>query len=250
MPNDITVVGEPTQTEIGGKRFYRVDFSNGTHRHLRSVTTICKGAALPSYLDIWKEEQIEALGRSGFKAALNQKAHDGTLVHKFIENHLGGEKVTRASLAEIPTYINGENKLAKFQFDDDTWPMYQAYMEWEERRKPELVWTEKTLYSLEYGYAGRSDGLMIIDGLRTIVDFKSAKKAQDDHKQQGSAYLMACGEMGESCDQVLILCLGQDENRRQPYTETYLRNPYEIHQHFMGFYHKNTLVNWANPILV
>lgn len=245
-----TVIGEPTQVELNGKRFYKVDFSNGASRYLRSVTTICKGAKLPSFLDTWEKDQIEQIGVKGFKEALDAKAHDGTLVHKFIEMHLNGDEVNRTSVAEIQSRINGEDKLATFGFDDDTWPMYQAYLAWEERRKPTLVWTEKTLYSLQYGYAGRSDGMMMIDGRKTIIDFKSAKRVQDDHKQQGCAYLMAASEMGEDVEQVLILCLGQDEKRKQLYSETILGNPYEIHQHFMGFYYKNQLVNWDSPILL
>lgn len=248
MPNENPVIGDPAQVEVNGKRFYKVSFADGSHRYLRSVTTICKGAKLPSFLDVWEKDQIEQIGVKGFKDALDQKAKDGTLVHKFIENHLSGEKVTRASVAEISCRINGEEKVATFGFDNDTWPMYEGYLAWEERRKPKLIWTEKTLYSLQYGYAGRSDVMMEIDGRPTIVDFKSAKKPQNDHKQQGSAYLFAANEMGLEPTQILILCLGQDEKRKQPYTESLISNPYELHQHFMGFYYKSLLVNWDSPL--
>lgn len=238
-----TTVVDVQQTEVGGKRFYKVVFDDGGYRLLRSVTTITKGARLPSFLDEWERDQIEQIGVQGYRDALNQKALDGTIVHKAIEMHLGGEEISRTAIIKLD---DGK----EYVFDDDTWPMFEAYLEWEEKRKPELIWTEKTLYSLRYGYAGRSDGLMLIDGKSTIIDFKSSKSVQAEHKQQGCAYFMAANEMGEECEQVLILCLGQKPGRKQGFSESIISNPYEIHNHFMGFYHKNQLVNWDSPILV
>ena len=247
MSSKIIVIGEPLQTEIGGKRFYRVELvdEHGNHffKYLRSVTTICKGARLPSFLDTWQNEQIEALGVKGFYEALDSKAHDGTVMHKFIEDHVNGKEVNRRSLV---TLDDGK----QYAFDDDTWPMFEGYLAWEEKRKPESIWQEKTVYSLKHGYAGRADRLAIIDGLRTVIDYKSAKRPQDDHKQQGSAYLMAINEMGEDCEQILILCLGNDEKRKQPYTESIIKNPHDIHNYFMSFYLKNQLVNWCSPVFI
>lgn len=228
MPNDITVVGEPTQVEISGKRFYRVAFSDGSNRHLRSVTTITKGAKLPSYLDVWEKEQIEALGVKGFQDALNQKAEDGTAVHKLIEEHYKGNEF------DIQ--------------DEDVAKLYQSYLNWEEKNKDklEIVWTEKTLYSLQYGYAGRSDAKILLDGQRLIIDFKSAKRVYGEHKEQGSAYFMAASEMGEKLDGILILALGAEN--KQGYTESFVTNAYDIHQYFHSFNLKNNLISFHNPV--
>jgi hypothetical protein len=237
MKSGITVIGEPIQTELDGKRFYRIDFSDGAFRYLRSVTTINKGARLPSFLDKWQMDQVAALGVQGFWDAMNAKAHDGEVVHKFAENKINGEEINRLSLATI------DDK--QFGFDNDTWPLFESFLAWYAKRNPEFLWTEKTLYSLAYGFAGRSDGLCIIDGKRTVIDFKSSKSVQEDHKLQGCAYLVAASEMGENVDQVLILCLGAEN--KQGFSECYIDNPYEIHNYFMGFYHKSRLVSWANP---
>lgn len=237
MPNDVTVV-DVQQTVINGKRFYKAIFDDGAYRLLRSVTSVTKGASLPSFLDEWKMQQVEALGRLGFSDAMTQVALDGTIVHKAAELHIGGTPLTRHNKLMI-------DDGTEHSFDDDTWPKYQAFCRWMEKRKPEFIWTEETLYSLAYGFAGRSDGSCLIDGKVTIIDFKTAKRVQDDHKQQGCAYLIAASEMGQKVEQVLILCLGAEN--KQGYTETLITSPYDIHNHFMGFYHKLNLVNWANP---
>lgn len=227
MSNKVNVVGEPTQIEINGKRFYRVSFSDGTYKNLRSVTTICKGARLPSFLDEWERQQCEALGVAGYLAALQQKADDGTALHKLIEEHINGKD-----------YDIQDVEIKK---------MFESYLRWEARRKPRWIFNEKLVFSLQYDYAGRCDGKAQIENRIPIIDFKSAKRAQNDHKEQGSAYLMADSEMKPEihADSVLILCLGAEN--KQGYTETWLDNPYDIAQHFMGFNLKNNLVNFHNP---
>ncbi len=247
IANSIKVIGEPEQIVINGKRFYRVtlqDIETETlfYRHLRSVTTICKGAVIPGFFEEWKMQQVEQLGIAGCKAALEQAAHDGTLLHKFIEDHINGHEVNRRSLAEV----DGQ----KFAFDEDIWPKYEGYLRWEEKRKPTWKWTEKTLYSLQHGYAGRSDGKAEIAslGIIPIIDFKSSKAVRQDHLQQVSSYLFAENEMDGDADSGLILALGAEN--KQGYSETFLKSPYKIHQHFMTFYHKNNLINHDSPILV
>jgi hypothetical protein len=228
MPSDIVVVGEPTQVEINGKRFYKVVFSDGSCRMLRSVTTICKGAQLPSFLDTWKMQQVEALGIKGFEAAMNQVANDGTELHRLIENHCNG--------------------FDEYAVDDDVRRMYEGYLRWEEKNKPETIWQEKTLYSLQYGYAGRADKKATLKNGRTcIIDYKSAKAVRPEHKEQGSAYLIADSEMKHepAADSVLVLALGPEN--KQGFSECWLDTPYKITQHFMSFNMKNTLVSFHNP---
>ena len=230
MSSNVSVVGDPTQVEVGGKRFYRVEFSDGTFRHLRSVTSITHGAKIPSFLDEWQMQQCEALGVKGYKDAMNQKAQDGTDLHKLIEEHIAG---------------------MDYEIDDaDIRRMFESYLRWEEKRKPEWIWNEKTVYSLKHGYAGRCDAKAKVNGRIPIIDFKSAKKAQDEHKEQGVAYLVADSEMGPEIlpDSVLILCLGSET--QQGFTETWLDNPYDIIQHFLGFQLKSHIVSFHNPILI
>jgi hypothetical protein len=225
MSNDQLVVSIQ-QVEIKGKRFYKATFQDGSFRLLRSVTSVCKGARIPSYLDVWEKEQVEALGIAGFDAAMNQAALDGTLLHKIIEDHCDGK--------HYPI------------LDPEIKTKFEGYLRWEEKNKPETIWQEKTLYSLKHGYAGRADRKAFVDGRTAIIDYKSAKAARTDHKEQGAAYIMADSEMKPEvhADSVLILALGAEN--KQGYSETWLDTPYEITKHFMGFSLKNQLVNYYN----
>lgn len=86
------------------------------------------------------------------------KAEIGKRVHDWISQHIAG--------SDMPY-----DKLMK--------PAIESFLAWEEKVKPEWLFSERALYSKEHDYCGTVDGVAMINGLRTVVDFKTGSPDQE-----------------------------------------------------------------------
>jgi len=87
----------------------------------------------------------------------------------------------------------------------------QAFYDWIEYRKPEILVTEKTVLSKKYRYCGTLDMIAMINGKKYIVDFKTNKDARlfPEVQLQLSAYHQALKETtGEEADNLMAVSLG------------------------------------------
>lgn len=78
-------------------------------------------------------------------------------------------------------------------------PALVAFMAWEDWAKSvnlEPIHVEKTVYSLTHKYAGTMDLLAKVDGVLTLVDWKSGKSIYPEAFIQNAAYQVAAREMG------------------------------------------------------
>lgn len=106
----------------------------------------------------------------------------GTQVHKLIEWNL------RRSLSQQP---GPEPRVS----ENATW----AFMAWQDwatsvRLKPLLI--EQTVFSRTHGFAGTMDLLAEVNGIVTLVDFKTGKAIYPEAFLQAVAYQVALKEMG------------------------------------------------------
>lgn len=89
---------------------------------------------------------------------------------------------------------------------------YMGFEDWARAHHVEPVWIEQTVWSTRFGYAGTLDLLARVDGVLTVVDFKTSKAVYSEAFLQNVAYQQALIDMGhETPDAGLILRIPKDE---------------------------------------
>lgn len=90
---------------------------------------------------------------------------------------------------------------------------YAALQKWRESHKVKPVLVEFTVHSTQYGYAGTADLLAEVDGVLTLLDYKTGKKIYRESLMQNAAYRHALREMGlGAAEQGLIVRLPKTED--------------------------------------
>lgn len=110
------------------------------------------------------EEHLK-VAKNAHNTLRDDAAGVGKLVHKWIEDYIAGN-VT--------------------EFTEVMSPSVKAFLKWEEENKPEYINSERVTYSEELDLCGTSDLLCVIDGKRTILDFKTGhpEKEYDAYRKR------------------------------------------------------------------
>ena len=152
-----------------------------------------------NFLDEEDEDDLYELVKShrlGVDAARDRAATRGIDVHTILENYALRSEFPNPSdhLPEMHGYI-------------------QAAARWLQFADPEPLEVEQLVCSPEDGYAGRIDLIAKINGLRTIVDFKSQERGQVFRAAhfQVASYRRADHKMGSRwADRCVIVVLSPD----------------------------------------
>lgn len=205
-----TLAAFPTPTRKDGPsgRFYEVDgtrYPSVTHIlscigkpalinwAANQERTACLDAAADLYLDLCK---VKPMSRTTYVATLDgrigkQKAHRkqlekageiGSQVHELIEwnlRHRLGQKV-----GPEPHVV-----------DDAQWA-FMAFQDWANSVRLKPIFIEQTVFSKAHGYAGTMDVLAEVNGVPTLIDFKTGKAIYAEAFLQNIAYQVALEEMG------------------------------------------------------
>lgn len=123
-------------------------------------------------------EQLRTMGRGPMVQALkeipwqqrDEKAARGTEVHKLAEAVARGEEV------EVPEHIEGH---------------VHGYVDWLDRERPEALWTERSVASRKWQYAGTFDLIGRFRGCTWMLDVKTASGVYGDNALQLAAYANA-----------------------------------------------------------
>jgi len=118
--------------------------------------------------------------------------------------------------------ICAHNKGEKFDPDglpadliDKAENCFLSYLNWEKGHKVEPILCEAPLVSEHYGFGGTVDMYALVDGIPTIVDYKTGKAIYPEHIYQVAAYKTLIVEnllAGDALPQaVRILQIGRDE---------------------------------------
>lgn len=129
------------------------------YRYLMAVPKFLtpeKHDALDYGVDLWNAAEY----------ALDEAANAGTWIHTYIEDHLLGR------FPEDP-------------IRDDHYQMVTAFHAWESEHDIEVISTERTVYG--NGYAGTADLFAKVDGVVTLIDWKSSAAIRSSHKAQLAA---------------------------------------------------------------
>lgn len=157
--------------------------------------TACVEAATELYLDLAKTPPMT---RAMFVATLDgrigkQKAHRkqlekageiGSQAHALIEwnlrHQLGQSMGPEPRVTEQALYA------------------FTAFQSWAASVTLQPIYIEQTVFSKTYGYAGTMDLLATVDGVSTLVDWKTAKAVYPESFLQNVAYRRALSEMGHT----------------------------------------------------
>lgn len=141
------------------------------------------------------------LGLNGIDVTkfVDDKASIGTLAHQMILDHFTGKQTDISDYT--PNQVDAaENSLLSFYY-------------WEKGKDIKPVLIEAALTST-IGYGGTIDLYAVIDGARTLVDFKTGSGIYDEHFYQLAAYRQLITETGETVEQARILNIPRSEDEK------------------------------------
>lgn len=164
-------------------------------KRVAGVTTILNVINKPALIK-WAND----LGLQGIDSTtyVDNLADIGTLGHSMIMSHLTGRELGTEG------YTKEQIDLAENSFI--------SYLNWEEQHTVEPILVETPLVSEQYKYGGTLDLLAVVDGVDTLIDFKTGKALYPEHSIQVAAYWMLAVEHGYSVNEGLILRIGRDED--------------------------------------
>lgn len=160
-----------------------------------------------------------------YKKFVDEKAAQGTLAHAMILAHLWGQKVDTAD------YSKNQIDAAENAF--------LSYLEWEKGKKIEPMIVEHPMTSSEWMYGGTPDFFGMIDGIPTLLDYKTSKALYDEHIIQVAAYARLIEEAGHEVKDWKILRIGRDEDEGfevRDIKKAQLDVAWEIFRHCLGIY--------------
>lgn len=118
------------------------------------------------------------IGLAEANRIMETRAEFGTSVHGHVAGILRGD----------PIEVDGIS-------DYEMRGCVKAFLRWKEKRKFGAYQTEAVIYSRQYGYAGTTDFFGYLDGIPTIVDWKTSKDVYAESFLQVAAYAQGVLEM-------------------------------------------------------
>ena len=88
----------------------------------------------------------------------------------------------------------------------------RSYEAWEAKHTLAPVACERQIVSEIHHFGGTLDLIAVVDGILTLVDFKTGKAIYDEHLHQLAAYLMLAEEAGFAVQEARILRIGRTED--------------------------------------
>jgi hypothetical protein len=210
----VTTPKQARKSSDDGPRVYSWPPNPPHELEVISVTSAIKGGLPKEYLIGWaakmssecavdKHDLVSQMIAAGEQRAavsflkearfrdMRAKGDRGTIVHAAIEAYIDGKPLSNADIeAKLDEARVTEPGLRKA-----TVPMVNAVLSFLQDAEPEIVWSEHTVYSRTYEYAGTADiiGRMHIGGSRlpVVIDIKTSKSIYDEVALQLAAYARA-----------------------------------------------------------
>ena len=144
---------------------------------LPSVTAITKVVSNPS-LDRWKQNQmLNACVLSPFKEGDDLQRYETNMrklaAKKMVDARAFGSLFHSAiDELNVTGYLTSEY--------DEVKPFVKHYLEWTRDSRVSFVATDFVCVNQKLGYAGQVDGLAVVDGKLTLLDYKTQDVKKDD----------------------------------------------------------------------
>jgi hypothetical protein len=136
-----------------------------------SVTTILEAYPKDAHFFKWLKE----VGTDA-DAIRDEAGRRGSVVHQLTEQYDGGEEVS---------LLNMDGNL---QYKMIEWSMFERYVEFSTRFKPEIIMSEQNFVNSFLGFAGTLDRVIKMNGLTYLIDIKTSNVIHDQYWLQLAAY--------------------------------------------------------------
>lgn len=166
--------------------------SNG--KRVPSVTTILGMIAKPELYRWHNKMGLDGIDTNKY---VDIAARAGTCCHAMIEAYMSGKTFDPSDFTKDEQDM-ADNGMIKF-------------LDWEAHHIIQPIANELVLVSEKNGYGGTIDCYCVLDGKKTLLDFKTSKTIYDSHLYQLSAYKELLLENGYEVDDCRILRIGRDE---------------------------------------
>lgn len=161
-------------------------------KEVPSVTTVLKILAKPALV---KWANIMGFKRKWVDDILEEKSEIGTRVHYIIEAYIKNRYLVWVDGKAI------DKPLIKLYLDQ--------FLRWYNKHDVEMIFMEESM-TCEY-YGGTIDFYGVIDGKKTVLDFKTSKDIYSSMFLQLSAYVYMIEKQGLEVDQVAILAVNSNK---------------------------------------
>ena len=173
------------------------------------------------------------LGLDGIDSSkyTDEAAKVGTLAHEMIQCDLQGMTPDLDQFSKVQVDL-AENAALSFY-------------EWKKNHTIVPIFCEKSFVSDKFGFGGTCDCYCELDGVPTLLDFKTGKAIYEEYFVQVSAYKELLEERGYKVEQVMILRVGRDEtegfeHRSIGDTEGY----FQIFLDLLDIYYRKKALGW------
>lgn len=199
-----------------------------------SATTILKILNKPALIN-WAN--YLGFKRLHVDEIVNESARLGTLIHELINSMLMNEYIIYISRNDIPdSLVNAY--MMKFK-------------RWLNVNDVQPIFAEKSLTSDKFG--GTIDLFALLNGKRTIVDFKTSKSIHMSMFFQLAMYCILLEERGYQVDQAGILLINNKHDGEKFISrdelEVYVQAVRQLIDFFHSYYTINNIFNWKENII-
>ena len=132
-----------------------------------------------------------------YEAALQKTADAGTEMHEAIEQYFRWP----VECKDMPYHDALREKLPKG---------FQAFIE---KYQPRMVRMEERFYDDVLMVTGQPDFVGYVDGVLTVLDWKSSKRPSMKHKLQAAIYASNTKHEGENAVQAMVVCFGAENKQ-------------------------------------
>jgi hypothetical protein len=185
-PHNLEVISVTSATKLGLPKPYLI----GWAAKVSAEFAVDNLEAVKALVDTKQKRAAVDLIKGARNRDMGNKADRGTLVHAAVEAYVDGKPLTEADIEERLEAARVDPALAKA-----TYGMAQGVLAYLQDTEPEIVWSEATVYSRTYEYAGTADliGRAHVGGSRqpAVLDVKTSKSIYDEVAIQLTAYARA-----------------------------------------------------------
>ena len=173
------------------------------------------------------------LGLEGIDSSkyTDEAAAVGTLAHEMIQCDLQNMKPDLRKFSKEQIEL-AENSML-------------SWLEWKKNHIIEPIYCEKQFVSDKLRFGGTCDCYCRLDGVPTLLDFKTGKAIYEEYFVQVAAYKELLVENGHPVEQVMILRVGRDETEgfeHRSISDTRLY--WEIFQSLLNVYYLKRKLGW------
>lgn len=181
--------------ERSGKKVKaHIIYKNKAGKRLCGVTTILGILNKPLLVGWANRLGLQGINSQGY---VSDKADIGTLVHEMMFCDLKKVEVDTSYYTKIQIEIAMNS--------------FKKYLVWRGKHHIQPLVLEEGMVSEKYQFGGTIDNYCLLDGVLTLIDYKTSKALYSEHFIQVSAYRQLLRENGYKVKNSAILRVGRDE---------------------------------------